>query len=80
MLQPYRTCFCFKKQNQIIDWLLGHNCFWIILISLISCQVELHVLALANVGIGEERVARKMVHKAMVQVCYLSIRTLNGIA
>lgn len=38
----------------------------------------MHVLALANVGIGEERVARKMVHKAMVQVCYLSIRTLNG--
>jgi len=30
-------------------------------------QVELHVLALANVGIGEERVARKMIHKAMVQ-------------
>lgn len=31
-------------------------------------QVELHVLALANVGIGEERVARKMIHRAMVQV------------
>lgn len=30
-------------------------------------QVELHVLALANVGIGEERVARKLIHKAMVQ-------------
>ena len=31
-------------------------------------QVELHVLALANVRIGEERVARKMIHRAMVQV------------
>lgn len=30
-------------------------------------QVELHVLALANVGIGEERLARKMIHRAMVQ-------------
>ncbi|XP_068697910.1 dynein axonemal heavy chain 8-like [Montipora foliosa] len=30
-------------------------------------QVELHVLALANVRIGEERVARKMIHRAMVQ-------------
>lgn len=30
-------------------------------------QVELHVLALANVGIGEERAARKTIHKAMVQ-------------
>ena len=34
-------------------------------------QVELHVLALANVGIGEERAARKTIHKAMVQVCKL---------
>ena len=32
--------------------------------------MELHVLALANVGIGEERVARKMIHRAMVQVIY----------
>ena len=40
------------------------------LISFISSQVELHVLALANVGIGEERVARKMIHRAMVQVIY----------
>ena len=30
--------------------------------------MELHVLALANIGIGEERVARKMIHRAMVQV------------
>ena len=31
-------------------------------------QVELNVLALANVGVGEERAARKMIHKAMAQV------------
>lgn len=47
----------------------------ILFIQLVLYQVELHVLALANVGIGEERVARKLIHKAMVQVCYLSITT-----
>ena len=44
---------------------------------LVSLQVELHVLALANVGIGEERVARKTIHKAMVQVCKLSMFDMN---
>lgn len=47
----------------------------ILSIQLVLYQVELHVLALANVGIGEERVARKLIHKAMVQVCFLSITT-----
>ena len=41
-------------------------------------QVELHVLALANVGIGEERLARKMIHRAMVQVqCNLCLCALD---
>lgn len=58
------VCLCFKFSLLILD-------FMDFSLPICFSQVELHVLALANVGIGEERAARKTIHKAMVQVCKL---------